>query len=111
MSLEIAWKNILVTDANLLKSLLVVFGFGSQAFICESADKTQWVQFLFLKEILILIKLNFIIQLNAFKEYKKIVLIEMLGSLQNLVSSFFVFCDLGCLIFFTMVSVCKAREA
>ena len=36
MSLEIAWKqNILVTDSNLLKSLLVDFGFGSQAFICE----------------------------------------------------------------------------
>ena len=36
MSVEIAWKqNILVTDSNLLKSLLVVFGFGSQAFICE----------------------------------------------------------------------------
>ena len=36
MSLEIAWKqNILVTDSNLLKSLLVVFGFGSQAFLCE----------------------------------------------------------------------------
>ena len=35
MSLEIAWKqNILVTDSNLLKSLLVVFGFVSQAFIC-----------------------------------------------------------------------------
>ena len=35
MSLEIAWKqNILVTDSNLLKSLLVVFGFGSQTFIC-----------------------------------------------------------------------------
>ena len=35
MSVEIAWKqNILVTDSNLLKSLLVVFGFGSQAFIC-----------------------------------------------------------------------------
>ena len=35
MSLEIAWKqNILVTDSNLLKSLLVVFGFGSQAFVC-----------------------------------------------------------------------------
>ena len=35
MSLEIAWKqNILVTDSNLLKSLPVVFGFGSQAFIC-----------------------------------------------------------------------------
>ena len=35
MSLEIAWKqNILVTDSNLLKSLLVVFGFGSQAFFC-----------------------------------------------------------------------------
>ena len=36
MSLEIAWKqNILVTDSNLLKSLLVVFGLGLQAFICE----------------------------------------------------------------------------
>ena len=35
MSLEIACKqNVLVTDSNLLKSLLVVFGFGSQAFIC-----------------------------------------------------------------------------
>ena len=35
MSVEIAWKqNILVTDFNLLKSLLVVLGFGSQAFIC-----------------------------------------------------------------------------
>ena len=35
MSVEIAWKqNILVTDFQLLKSLLVVFGFGSQAFIC-----------------------------------------------------------------------------
>ena len=36
MSLEIAWKqNILVTDFHLLKSLLVVVGFGSQACICE----------------------------------------------------------------------------
>ena len=36
MSSKIAWKqNILVTDFHLLKSLLVVFGFGSQAFICE----------------------------------------------------------------------------
>ena len=35
MSVEIAWKqNILITDSNLLKSLLVVFGFGSQAFVC-----------------------------------------------------------------------------
>ena len=35
MSVEIAWKqNILVTDSYLLKLLLVVFGFGSQAFIC-----------------------------------------------------------------------------
>ena len=35
MSVEIAWKqNILVTDFHLLKSLLVVFGFGSQAFLC-----------------------------------------------------------------------------
>ena len=36
MSVEIAWKqNNLVTDFHLLKLLLVVFGFGSQAFICE----------------------------------------------------------------------------
>ena len=36
MSLEIAWEqNILVTDSNLFKSLLVVFGYCSQAFICE----------------------------------------------------------------------------
>ena len=35
MSVEIAWKqNVLVTDFHLLKSLLVVFEFGSQAFIC-----------------------------------------------------------------------------
>ena len=35
MSVEIAWKqNILVTDFQLLKSLLVVLGFGSQVFIC-----------------------------------------------------------------------------
>ena len=35
MSVEIAWEqNILVTDFQLLKSLLVVLGFGSQAFVC-----------------------------------------------------------------------------
>ena len=35
MSVEIAWKqNILVTDFQLVKSLLVVLGFGSQAFVC-----------------------------------------------------------------------------
>ena len=35
MSVEIALKqNILVTDFHLLKSLLVVLGFGSQAFVC-----------------------------------------------------------------------------
>ena len=35
MSVEIAWKqNILLTDFHLLKSLLVVLGFGSQAFVC-----------------------------------------------------------------------------
>ena len=35
MSVEIAWKqNILVTDFHLLKSMLVVLGFGSQAFVC-----------------------------------------------------------------------------
>ena len=35
MSVEIAWKqNILVTDFHLLKSLLVILGFGSQAFVC-----------------------------------------------------------------------------
>ena len=36
---------------------------------------------------------------------------HMPGSLQILVSSFFVFGDLGCVIFVTMVSVCKARQA
>ena len=35
----------------------------------------------------------------------------MPGSLQILVSSFFVFVNLGCVIFFTMVPVCKARQA
>ena len=41
MSLEIAWKqNILVTDFHLLKSMLVVFGFGLQAFICEFSRQT-----------------------------------------------------------------------
>ena len=36
MSVEIAWKqNILVTDSDLLKLLLVVFGFGLQTFVCE----------------------------------------------------------------------------
>ena len=36
MSVEIAWKqNILVTDSYLLKSLLVVFGLGLQAFVCD----------------------------------------------------------------------------
>ena len=35
MSVEIAWKQIiLVTDYHLLKSLLVVFGLGSQACVC-----------------------------------------------------------------------------
>ena len=51
MSLEIAWKqNILVTDSNLLKSLLVVFGFGSQAFVCGISRQnigsvvTSWLE-------------------------------------------------------------------
>ena len=36
MSVEIAWKqNNLVTDFHLLELLQVVFGFGSQAFVCE----------------------------------------------------------------------------
>ena len=40
MSAEIAWKqNILVTDFHLLKSLLVVLGFGSQTFICGFSRK------------------------------------------------------------------------
>ena len=35
MYVEIAWKqNILVTDSDLLKLLLIVFGFGSQPFVC-----------------------------------------------------------------------------
>ena len=35
----------------------------------------------------------------------------MPSSLQILVSLFFAFGNIGCLIFFTMVSVCKARQA
>ena len=35
----------------------------------------------------------------------------MPGSLQILVNLFFVFGDLGCVIFFKIVSVCKARQA
>jgi hypothetical protein len=35
----------------------------------------------------------------------------MPSSLQIFVSSFFVFGDLGCVIFFAMASVCKARQA
>ena len=36
MSVEIAWKqNILVTDSYLLKLLLVVLGFGLQAYVCD----------------------------------------------------------------------------
>ena len=36
MSVEIAWKqNILVTDSYLLELLLVVFGLGLQAFVCD----------------------------------------------------------------------------
>ena len=35
----------------------------------------------------------------------------MPGSLQILVSLFFIFGDLGCVIFFTTVSVCKARQS
>ena len=55
MSVEIAWKqNILITDCYLLKSLLVVFGFGSQAFICgfsrqniNSVHTHNWVKQIF----------------------------------------------------------------
>ena len=42
---------------------------------------------------------------------KKIDLLYMPGSFQILVSLFFVFGNLGCMIFFTMVFVCKARQA
>ena len=50
MSLEIAWiQNISITHSYLLKSLLVVFGFGLQAFICgfsrqniNSVDIDDW---------------------------------------------------------------------
>ena len=52
MSLEIAWKqNILVTDSNLLKSLLVVFGFGSQAFICGFSRQNICSAFKYLYKI------------------------------------------------------------
>ena len=41
MSVEIAWKqNILVTNSYLLKLLLVVLRFGSQAFVCEFSRQT-----------------------------------------------------------------------
>ena len=55
MSVEIAWKqNILVTDFYLLKSLLVVFGFGSQAFICGfSRQNINSVGGNFLKKIIV----------------------------------------------------------
>ena len=44
MPVEIAWKqNILVTDSYLLKLLLVVFGFGSQAFVCGFSRQTLTV--------------------------------------------------------------------
>ena len=51
MSVEIAWKqNILVTDFHLLKSLLVVLGFGSQAFVCgfsrQNINSVQALQIL-----------------------------------------------------------------
>ena len=48
MSVEIAWKqNILVTDFHLLKSLLAVLGFGSQAFVCGfSRQNINSVQFI-----------------------------------------------------------------
>ena len=47
MSVEIAWKqNILVTDFHLLKSLLVCFGFGLQAFVCgfsrQNINSVDW---------------------------------------------------------------------
>ena len=36
MSVEISWKqNSLVTDSYLLNLLLVVFGLGLQAFVCD----------------------------------------------------------------------------
>ena len=49
MSVEIAWKqNILVTDFQLLKSLLVVLGFGSQAFVCgfsrQNINSVEWCE-------------------------------------------------------------------
>ena len=52
MSVEIAWKqNILVTDFHLLKSLLVVFGFGSQAFVCGfSRQNINSVAFFFVQK-------------------------------------------------------------
>ena len=57
MSVEIAWKqNILVTDFQLLKSLLVVLGFGSQAFICGFSR--QNINSVF-------VKMNLILNLNS----------------------------------------------
>ena len=49
--------------------------------------------------------------IRKFHEFSKEHWIYLPGSLQILVSSFLVFGDLGCVIFFTMVSLCKARKA
>ena len=71
MSLEIAWKqNILVTDSNLLKSLLVVFGFGSQAaFVCEFNRQNicSVVYYIFGYQKMMKVRLN--IQLMTFIGY------------------------------------------
>ena len=48
--------------------------------------------------------------IRKFHEFSKEHWIYLPGSLQILVSSFLVFGDLGCVIFFTMISVCKARQ-
>ena len=60
---------------------------------------------------------NLILHSKSWKKYKKNISLNHYlwivrpSSLQILVSSFFVYGSLGCLIFFTMVSVCKTRQA
>ena len=62
MSLEIAWKqNILVKDPNLLKLLLVVFGFGLQTFVCEFSRQN----------ICSVIQANFDFHRNRLTDYAK----------------------------------------
>ena len=68
MSVKIAWKqNILVTDFQLLKSLLVVFGFGSQTFVCGFSRQNICSVDLFNPKSCTKVQLNRRARLEAFK--------------------------------------------